>query len=325
MARARRSDAARDSARGRAARNPAEIPARGWKDILRRVKERLARDRLGIVAAGVAFYALLAIFPAIASFVSIYGLLFEPREVARQVSQFAHLLPPDASRLLLDQLTKVAESSGQVLGWAAAGALLFALWSAAKGTKALMEALNVAYGEEEHRGFVRLNGTALLLTFGAILGTVAAIGLVIALPAILGLVGLGRLVETTVSVARWPLLALDMVLGLAVLYRYGPDRAEPRWSWVSWGAAAATVMWLVGSGLFSWYVASIGNFNETYGSMGAIVILLIWFLLTAYVILIGAEINAETERQTRVDTTSGPEKPLGRRGAYAADSVAGSR
>jgi membrane protein len=191
--------------------------------------------------------------------------------------------------------------------------------------RTLMEALNVAYDEDERRGFIRYYGTALLLTLGAIVGLVLAIALVVALPVVLKFLGLGEALKWLVSASGVLVLVATMMLGLAVTYRYGPSRAEPRWRWVSWGAVIATVLWIVGSVLFSLYVTQFGNYNETYGSVGAIVILLMWFLLSSYAVLIGAEVNAEMERQTRKDTTSGAEKPMGSRGAHAADTLGKSK
>jgi membrane protein len=207
------------------------------------------------------------------------------------------------------------------LGIGAIGGLLLALWSASSAVRTLMEALNVAYNEEERRGMIAFYGTALLLTFGAVIAIIVAMGLVVVMPALLKLIGLNWLMETIVSLVRWPVLALLAIVGFAIVYRYAPSRAKPRWRWVSWGAAVAVALWLIGSALFSLYVTRFGNYNETYGAAGAIVILLMWFLLSSYAILIGAEINAEMERQTKKDTTSGRDRPLGARGAYAADTV----
>jgi membrane protein len=192
--------------------------------------------------------------------------------------------------------------------------------------RTLMEALNVAYDEEEKRGTIRFYATALLLTLGAIAGAIIAISLVVALPIALNFLGgLGEALKWLISIGSVVILIATVMLGLAIVYRYGPSREQPRWRWVSWGAVIATVLWVIGSVLFSVYVTRFGNYNETYGSVGAIVILLMWFLLSAYAVLIGAEVNAEMERQTRKDTTAEGDKPMGRRGAYAADTVGESR
>jgi membrane protein len=312
--------AAADS-RGREASTPREIPSRGWLDIARRVKEQIRRDRLSIIAAGVAFYGLLAIFPGLVAFVAMYGLFADPAQIERHVASLSAILPPEAAQVVLAQLRDLISTDRTALGLGAIGGLLVALWSASSAVRTLMEALNVAYGEEERRGMIRFYGTALLLTFGGVIAVILAIALVVGLPAFLGLIGLNWLVETVVSLARWPILAVLAIVAFAVIYRFGPSRAQPRWRWVSWGATIAVALWIFGSALFSLYVTRFGNYNETYGAAGAMVILLMWFLLSSYAILIGAEINAEMERQTRKDTTSGPERPMGARGAYAADTV----
>ena len=312
-------------ARGREAGRPQDIPARGWKDILLRVKDQIKKDRLSIIAAGVAFYGLLAVFPGLIALVALYGLAFDPHQVEQQIGALRGFLPPEAADLLLTQLSDLTSTDSTALSVGAIGGLLLALWSASAGMRTLMEALNIAYNEEEKRGFISFYGTALLLTLAAIVGTVIAIALVVAAPIVLGLLGLDETMKWLATAVGALILMATMMLGLAVTYRYAPSRDKPRWRWVSWGAVIATVLWVVGSVLFSLYVTRFGNYNETYGSVGAIVILLMWFLLSSYAVLIGAEVNAEMERQTRKDTTEGSEKPLGGRGAHAADTVGESR
>ena len=313
--------AAAAESRGRQASTPREIPARGWLDITRRVKDQIKRDRLSIIAAGVAFYALLAIFPGLVALVAMYGLFADPAQIERHVAPLSGILPPEAAKIVLTQLHDLVSTTRGALGLGAIAGLLVALWSASSAVRTLMEALNVAYDEEERRGLVRFYGTALILTVGGVIAVILAIGLVVGLPAVLNFIGLSSLLETVVSLARWPILALLAIVAFAVIYRYGPSRAQPRWRWVSWGATIAVALWIVGSALFSLYVNRFGNYNETYGAAGAVVILLMWFLLSSYAVLIGAEINAEMERQTNRDTTSGREKPMGARRAYAADTV----
>lgn len=307
--------------RGRSATRPREIPAKGWKDILYRLKDELNKDNVSIVAAGVAFYGLLAIVPALAALVFIYGIVADPQDVQQQLNALGGMLPQQARDLLNQQLSKITAHSRTALSAGAIGGLLLTLWSAAKGMKTLMEALNVAYDEEEDRGFIKLNLTALALTLGAILLGVVATALVVAVPVLFGGLGLGDTVKTWVSVLRWPVLAVFVILGLAVVYHYGPDRSRPRWQWVSWGAVVATVLWIIASIGFAFYVRNFGSYNETYGSMGAVIVLLMWFFITAYIVLLGAELNAELEHQTTRDTTKEGNQPLGRRGAYAADTV----
>ena len=309
------------SGRGRGAETPGAIPRSGWRDIVLRVKERMSKDRLSIIAAGVAFYGLLAIFPTLIALVAIYGLVADPQQVETQVTSLSAMLPPEASKILLGQLHDLVQTDQKALGVGAIGGIFLALWSASAGVRTLMEALNVAYNEQEKRGTVRFYATALALTLAAIVGAIVLIAIIVALPLAAKFLGLGSQMETVIAYARWPVVAVAMMIGLAVMYRYGPSRRQPRWKWVSWGAVIATLLWIVGSALFSLYVSKFGNYNETYGSMGAVVILLMWFLISAYVVLIGAEINAEMERQTRKDTTTDGPRPIGQRRAYAADTV----
>ena len=317
--------AAASDVRGREAERPREIPSRGWLDIARRVKRQMGEDRLSIIAAGVAFYGLLAVFPGLVALVGLYGLIADPAQVEQHAAALAAILPPDAAKIITAQLHDLASTDRTALGLGAIAGILLALWSASSAVRTLMEALNVAYDEEESRGTIRFYATALALTFGGVLALLLALALVAGLPAVLKVIGMNWLAEWAVALARWPLLAALAIVGFAVVYRYGPSRSKPRWRWVSWGAGVAVALWIVGSAAFSLYVTRFGNYNETYGTAGAVVILLMWFLLSSYAILIGAEINAEMERQTRKDTTAGNERPLGARGAYAADTVGESR
>lgn len=279
------------------------VAAGDWRRIVGRLKEQVSRDHLGLVAAGVAFYALLAAFPALAALVALYGLAFDTQEVSEQIAALGGLLPQQALDLLLGELRALVQSNRGGLGWSAAGALLLALWSASKGVKTLVEALNVAYDVEESRGFVRRNALALLLTLGAILGAAFAIAMVVLLPAIIGFLGLTGPLEAVVAYARWPILAVAVAAGLAIMYRYGPNRERPSWAVVGWGAVIATLLWIAGSALFSLYVSNFGSYSRAYGSVSAPVILLMWFLLSAFVILIGAELNAVVEREARGRTS----------------------
>ena len=321
MAHAAHPDEDWGNARGRSADKPRDIPAPGWRDILFRVKDRIKRDNLSIISAGVAFYALLAIFPGLIALIGLYGLAFDPHQITEHLSALTSILPGEAAGLIGDQLAEVATMEKTSLSVGAIVAVLVALWSASAGMRTLMTALDVAYAEDETRGMFRFYGTSLLLTLGAIIGGLVAIGTVVVVPVLLKFLGLSEAMENVLAYARWPLLAAVMLAGLAIVYRYGPDREKPQWRWVSWGAVFATLFWIIGSALFSLYVTQFGDYNKTYGSMGAVIILMTWFLLTAYVFLIGAEINAEMERQTRKDTTEARDRPLGQRGAHAADTV----
>ena len=314
-------DRSNGDAAGREAERPSEIPPRGWFAVLKRVKAEVKEDNVTLLAAGVAFYAMLAIFPAIIAVVTIYGMVADPAQVQSQVGEFAKSLPSGADELLGGQLESVTQAGRQSLSIGLAVSLLAVLWTASGGVQGLVKGLNLVYDEKESRGLLKLRGLSLLLTLGAILMAVVAIALVAVFPAVIDDLKLGQAGELAASIARWVVLALLVLAAVAVLYRYAPDRANPRWRWVSWGAVVALVLWLLGSIGFSWYVDNFGKYNQTYGALAAVIILLLWLFLSAFAVLLGAEIDAEIERQTARDTTTGPERPMGRRDAEVADTV----
>jgi membrane protein len=308
--------------RGSEAASPGRIPRRGWWAVLKRVGRNVGDDNVSIVAAGVAFYALLALFPGLAALVSIFGLFADPAQVERQLQAVSDVLPQAVWETINQQLTSVAGASSGSLSLAAAISVLIAVYGATRGTRAAMIAMNIAYNEDEDRGFIGFNLAAFGLTFLFVLMGILALATVIVVPAVLGMLGLGSFFEWLISALRWVLLAGAVILSLAVLYRLGPSRRGARWAWLSWGATLATVAWLVASMLFSLYVSNFANYNATYGSFAAVVILLFWFYITAYVVILGAELNSELEHQTARDTTVGRDRPMGKRGAYVADRVA---
>jgi membrane protein len=310
-----------EKARGRSAERPGAIPKAGWRDIMWRVKAEMSRDSLSLVAAGVAFYGLLSLFPLITVLVSIYGLVVEPQAAQQQVAMVGEVLPQQTRQILEEQLTRVTASANTALTFGVIAGVVLALWSAGAGTKALIEGLNIVYDEEEKRGFIKLNAVALGLTLGLILFMIFALALVAILPALIGMLGLPAPVQAAARWLRWPILALAFMIALAALYRFAPSRSGAKWRWVTPGAVGATVLWIIGSLLFSWYVSNFGSYNETYGSIAAVVVLMLWFWVSALIVLLGAEWNAETEHQTEHDTTTGRERPLGERGAYVADTV----
>jgi len=269
--------------------------AMGWRDLLVEVKEKIQKDRLGIIAAGVGFYGLLAVFPALAALVSIYGLVFDPQTVTQQLELMRGAVPSQAVDVLLKQLQGL-QGDRTSLGWSAAGALLITLWTSSVGVRALIEALNVTYDTHERRSFIERAGLALLLTVCAIASAAVAVAGIVILPVAAQLVGEGSWMKGLVQWLRWPAIAALFGLGAAIIYRFGPCRPRAEWRDVAWGALDATVLWVLGSAAFSWYVSNFGRYNEVYGSMGAVVILLLWFFLSAFVLLVGAEINAALER-----------------------------
>ena len=306
---------------GRAADSPSEIPPLGWKDILIRTYRSIAEDRVTALAAGVTYYILLALFPGITALVSIYGMIADPSDIGEHLATLAGTLPREAIDIIGGQLHYLATQDQQALGLAFFGGLLVSLWSANAAVKALFDALNVVYGEKEKRSIVTLNALSLLFTVGMVLFLVLAMIGIVVVPAILDLLYLGSLSELIINVLRWPALVAIVVLGLALLYRYGPSRHDARWRWLSWGSVAAALLWLVVSMLFSWYAGNFGNYNKTYGSLGAVIAFMVWTWLSATIVLMGGELNAEIEHQTAKDSTVGPPKPLGVRGARMADTI----
>ncbi len=308
--------------RGREANAPTDIPVRGWLDVARRVKQEATTDDVSLLAGGVAFFALLALVPALVALVSVYGLVASETTVTEQVGNVLGAAPTEVRDLVEEQLRSIVRGSAGGAGLAAVIGILLALWSASSGMNHLMGAINLAYDERESRGFVRLRAMSLALTVGSVVFLVVAFGVIALLPAVLAKTGLGVGARIAVNVLRWVILLVGMLIGLSVLYRYAPDRNAPRWSWASPGAIVATIGFIVTSLLFSLYTANFGRYNETYGTLGAIVVVMLWLYLTALMVILGAELNAELERQTRRDSTVGPPQPLGERGAYAADTVA---
>lgn len=311
------------SERGRLATAPWRISRRGWWDILLRVKNQSSDDALGIAAAAVAFYALLSVFPALVALVSIYGLITDPAQVQQQLAAVSGVVPPGARELLMSQLQSLTAGGGTTVTAGLIASTLFTLWTASKAMGALITCLNIVYEEKETRGLIKPYLISLVLTFGAILFVIAALFLIVAIPPVLAGLGLPFLVEIAARVVQWLLLALAVMAALGVVYRYAPSRRRPQWQWVSVGAIAGAVLWLVGSALFSIYIENFGNYNKVYGSFAAIIILMLWFNLSAYATLLGAEINAEMEHQTSKDTTVGRPRIRGNRGAYVADHLGG--
>lgn len=307
--------------RGREAVKPGQIPRRGWGDILLRVKDSITVNAVGIVASGVAFYAILAIFPALAALVSIYGLVADPAQIQQQFSEMSGAVPPGARELLVSQLKMLASGDEAALTAGLIGSIVLSLWSASKAMSALITALNIVYHEEEKRGLIKPYLISLILTFGAILFSIATLFLIVLVPAALGYLGVPIALEILIRVVRWVLLVIAIVLGLSFVYRYAPSRSAAQWQWISPGAVVGAVLWLAGSALFSIYVENFGNYDKTYGTFGTIIILMLWFNLSAYATLIGAEINAEMEHQTGQDTTTGEPRVQGERGAYVADHL----
>jgi membrane protein len=306
---------------GRLASSPLQIPWAGWKDVLWRTYQQIDEDRLLAIAAGVVFYGLLAIFPAITALVSCYGLFANPSTISANLQTLALMLPEGSFQIVQDQIARVLAKGNTELGATFLFGLAFAIWSANAGVKALIDALNVVYDEKEKRGFIKLNLISLAFTIGGIAALLLMVGAVVAFPLALDRLGLAPESQLIVSLARWPLLFVVLVVALGILYRFGPSRQAPRWEWLSVGTLAAALLWIIGSSLFSWYLSNFGNYSATYGSLGAAIGLMMWMWMSAIVVLCGAELNSEIEHQLVRDTTAGHPKPMGTRGAVMADRL----
>jgi len=312
---------AEEPGRGRHADAPWQIPFRGWKDILIRTYQQIGEDRLLAVAAGVVFYALLALFPAVTALVSLYGLFANAATINDQLSGLRGVLPGGAVDIVHEQIGRLTAKSGTKLGFGFILGLGMAFWSANAGMKAIMDALNVVYEEKEKRGIVKLNLVSLAFTLSAIASLLLALGAVVVLPVLLNHLGLAAITDALFRIARWPILLALVVVGLAVIYRFGPSRREPRWQWLTVGSIFAAALWLGASALLSWYMANYAHYDATYGSLGAAIGLMVWMWVSSVVILFGAQLNSEIEHQTAKDSTVGPDKPLGARGAVMADTI----
>lgn len=273
---------------------------RHWRRIPGRVFAQIGNDRLALTAAGIAFYALLAIFPGIAVVVSMWGLIADPLEISETIERFSPILPGDVVLALRGQAIEVAQSSDGAIGAALAISLSLTLFSASRAVKAIMMALNIVYDEKETRNFLIFNVQALAMTFAVAVGFLAALAAVAVVPIIFNFIGLGSVLQPIIGYARWPILFAGAWLGIAALYKFAPARESPQWQWISPGAGAAVVLWIVASVLFSVYVRNFANYNETYGSIGAVIVLMMWFWVSAFVFLIGAEIDSEIEQQAHL-------------------------
>jgi membrane protein len=312
---------ASEADRGRRASTPAEIPAKGWKDVALRIYNRINDDRILALAAGVTFYVLLALFPGIAGLIALYGLYADAGTISQHLDTLAGVLPEGGLQITREQIERLAAQPAQRLGIATIIGLGVSLWSANGGMKAMFDALNVVYHEKEKRSFIRLNSISLAFTIGAIAFILIALAAMTILPVVLSDLGLSRVTELLIRIGRWPVLLLVVGFTIALIYRYGPSRDQPKWRWITHGSVFAALAWLCLSLLFSWYTENFGSYNKTYGSLGAVIGFMTWLWLSNIVILVGAKLNAETEHQTARNSTIGKPEPLGRRGAEMADTI----
>jgi len=311
---------AAEPGRGRSAKFPWNIPPLGWKDILWRTYREMGRDRLSALAGGVTFYVLLAAFPAVAAFVSLYGLFSDLASVERQLQQMSTVFPRDAVSLIGQQMVRVATQRQATLSVAFIASMAVSIWSANAGMKALVDGINIAYDETEKRDYVKRTFLTYSATLAALIFLVIATAVMVSAPVYLAARGV-QSVDIWWGPLRWIAVFVIAAAAFTLLYRYAPSRRHARWRWVAPGAAAAALLWLLSSLGFSWYVNNFTHFGVTYGSLGAMVGFMLWVWFSIMVVLTGAELNAEIEHQTACDTTRGPPKPIGERGAVMADTV----
>lgn len=307
--------------RGRNAGSPLRIPARGWLDILWRIKDMVLRDHIALIAAGIAFYGLLAVFPAITALMAFAGLLYAPSELVSALQGLTAVVPAEVGRILLDQAQSVASTQDGGLTLGLILGLSLALWSASTGVGSLIEGLNIAYGEEETRSFVKLRLITLAMTLSMIFGFIVAGILIVAVPVALAFLPVAPGMATAIKIVAYLPMTMVFVGGVVAFYRWAPDRARAKWRWLTPGAVLSSMLWLIASVGFSLYVQNFGSYNETFGSIAGVIVLLMWMWLSAFVVLLGAEFNSEIEAQTARDSTIGPKAPMGERGAVKADEL----
>ncbi|MCB1229936.1 MAG: YihY/virulence factor BrkB family protein [Verrucomicrobiae bacterium] len=311
------------NAGGRNASSPSEIPRSGWLDVAVRLWRSIKTHELSLISAGVAYFAFTGFFPALAALVSIYGLVSDPIEIETSLDFAESAMPHEVKELIQREMIRFTDN--RVAGPAAIIASLIAIWGGAKSMVAFMKGLNIVYGETENRGIIRTRLVALGLTAGAILFTAILIGLLAVVPPVLKNFVDESWVKSGINLLRWPLLFVVITFALSVLYRFGPNRADARWQWISAGACLGAVLILILSLSFSLFLSRVADYSKTYGSLGAVIALLLWFYFTATSVLIGGGLNAQLELQTRKDSTTGPPQPMGDRGAFVADNLGASR
>jgi membrane protein len=306
--------------------HPWQHPWAAWRAILTRVYTMVGYHNLSLMAAGVAFYSFLSIVPLLGAIVMTYGLVADPATVSRHMETIFELLPADAARLISDQLIAVVTTASTQAGLGLAIALLLAVYGAMRAASAIIQALNVIYEEEDERNIVTTTLLSAMITLAAIFAALVGIGSAGVLTWLRGETAfLGTAGAILIQIATWLIAGSIASAAIAFAYRYGPDRTRAQWRWLSVGSVAATVLWLVATIGFGVYAANFANYNATYGALGAVVVLLMWLFVSSFAILIGAEINAEAERQTAVDSTTGHPRPMGHRGARLADTLPSKR
>ena len=305
------------------AQKPKDLKMKDWWTILKRIVKNIKVNYIMIVAPGIAFFLFLAIFPALFALVSLYGLVFNPDEVQDQLSQLTVILPQNAGELIKGTLSRISEQPKPQLEWDVIISFIISLWTANFGMKALFRGINIVYNEKHNRNIVEFNILTLLFTLSGIIIGIISLALIVGFPVLSNHIDVPPLIDKLISFGRWVFLGIVIIFFVATIYKFAPDRRNPQFRWVTWGSVIATLLWLSASWAFSFYVENFGNFDQKYGTVASGVILMLWFFLTSFLILLGAEINSEMEYQTKKDTTIGKNRPLGKRNAYQADHYAG--
>lgn len=303
-------------------KSPRHFSWNDWKETGVRIYQEILRDNVQVVSAGIAFYLFLSIFPALAALVSIYGLVVPMEEIYSQLNTLGTILPAQAYDIVEEIAKSIGGESNKTLGWSLVLSLLISIWSTKKGMLAMFTGLNIAYNQQEDRGLIRANLLQLAFTLGALVFGALSLALVVGIPALVNAMGFVDGVTNLLIWLRWPVLAAIVFFAITMLYKIAPARSAPKFRWVTYGSLISTALWIGASLLFSWYASAFSSFNQSYGSFAAIVVLLFWLFITAFIVLLGAEINSELEHQTAIDTTTGPDKPLGQRNAFHADHIA---
>jgi len=293
-----------EGARGRRPDAPPHGARLGWKDLLLRVYQDIDKHHLLAMAAGVTFYSILALFPAMAALVAIYGLFADPGAIGSHLDTLSGVLPGGGVEVVGDELKRLTGQPRGTLGVAFVVGLVTALWSANAGIKGLFDALNLVYEVPEKRSFIKLNAMSLAFTAATIGFALIALAAMVVVPIALDYFGITTVAEAAFRWLRWPALLVGVMLWMAVLYRFGASRSDAVWRWVTWGSAVAATLWLIASALFTWYAANFGSYNKTYGSLGAVIGFMIWMWISTIVVLLGAAIDSEMEQATRGTTTS---------------------
>ena len=308
---------------GALAHHPAGIPRAGWRQVAERSWREIQVDQVPLLAAGVAFWAFISLFPAMAAATAVYGLVADPATITQQAQAVTDALPASAAAPIVDQMETISARSSNSLSLSLVISVLLALWTSSAAISNVMVAVNAAYDEQETRSFLRRKAIALLLSVGAVTFIVTSVGLIAVAPTLLDTFVPEGATRALLQVARWVGLVLAAGSAVALLYKIAPDRAQPRLAWVSVGSVLATVVWLLASLGFSLYVENLGRYSHTYGALAGVAVLMLWLWITALIILVGAEVNAEAEQQTIRDTTVGEPRPMGQRNAVKADTWPG--